>query len=312
MTGRTGRRAAGLAALTSCLVGGALVAQEPKYEVRLKKKWVETYADRTTIEASMEVRHAHKKPNPVDRSGDDGDMHFSGTASAVGLPFVAEAVNAKLTSLQPAVKAIIAQEGASELLEVAGAWRLWFEHPSTSQTQGGNNPFEPDHTNPDHSFEIHPLSAVGPHDIGASFVPIAGYTAYSAAVAFPYFDQQRLVVKASASGISLRSGKLKYNYVEFECELVQKPKAVADGVIALATLLTDDEEAASEASRRLIFVGGTKAAAAIAGAAAGSRWRLLGIPRINLNAILFLVGKHGTQQFEAKLPYEMIVVGVIP
>jgi hypothetical protein len=37
---------------------------------------------------------------------------------------------------------------------------------------------------------------------------------------------------------------------------------------------------------------------------------VLGIPRINLDGVLALVQKNGTQQFDAQLQYEMIIVGV--
>lgn len=38
--------------------------------------------------------------------------------------------------------------------------------------------------------------------------------------------------------------------------------------------------------------------------------RVLGIPRIDLNRVLSLVATNGTRQFDAQLPYEMIIVGV--
>jgi hypothetical protein len=99
--------------------------------------------------------------------------------------------------------------------------------------------------------------------------------------------------------------------VEFEIELAGSPKKVSDGVIAIATVLTDDGEPAAESTRRMIFVGGTKAAQKTTSAKAGDHLRLLGVPRINLNALLALVAKNGTKQFTAALPYEMIVVGVL-
>jgi hypothetical protein len=291
------------------LIPGTAPAQN--YMVQLKKAWVNKFADRATIDARMVVRHAHKSANSIGSGGDDGDMHFSGESTDIGLPFVAEIVNAALPGEKPAVTDMKAKEGSSTPLAVTGAWRLWFEHPSTSQTQGGQNPFLPDNTNPDHSFEIHPISRIEQDDVGPSFIPITGYTAYTADVAFPYFDACSLTVKASQSGISLRSKKLKYNYVGFDVELTHAPKKVSDGYIALAKVLSgngDDEAANGE--RRLIFVAGSAAADKIKGASSGDRFRVLGVPRINLNAVLSLVKKNGTAQFVAALPYEMIIVGV--
>jgi hypothetical protein len=304
--------------LIGTIATAAIVALPPRataqdYIVQLKKAWVNKFADRATIEATMKVRHAHKSANTIGADGDDGDMHFSGESADIGLPFVAEIVNAALPGEQAADAAMKAKEGSSTPLVVTGAWRLWFEHPSKSQTQGAQNPFLPNNTNPDHSFEIHPISRVDQNDVGKSFVPIKGYTAYTADVAFPYFDKCTLTVKASQSGISLRSKKLKYNYVGFHVELTHAPKKVSDGYIALAKVLSGDtDEEAANGERRMIFVDGTPAADKIKGASNGDRFRVLGVPRVNLNAILALVKKHGSAQFDAPLPYEMIIVAVEP
>lgn len=306
-----GRRLALVCAvvLTSvAVIGGVADAQEFKFEVTLKKAWVEACADRATIDASMSVRHSHHRANTIKSGGDDGDIHFSGESDDVGLPFVAEVVNA---AGQPDAKAVIlAHEGSEDRLAVTGAWRLWFEHPSASQVQGDDNPFEPDHTNPDHSFEIHPASMVGTTSVLESFVDVLGYTAYTADVAVTYFEGQEVEIKASGSGITIRSKKLKYNYVDLEMELTTNPTEVADGYIALATIHAEDDEQITASARRMIFVAGTDGANQVKDLGSGDRLHVLAIPRINLNAVLALVQANGTEQFRAKLPYEMIVVGV--
>lgn len=297
-------------------MAGALIAVVPTvsraqdYELRLKKEWAKKYANRASIDASMDVHFTHQSANPISNDGDDGDMHFSGTSTDVGLPFVAEIANAGLGPQAAAVAELKAKKVSGTPLQVRGAWRVWFEHPAKTQTQGGSNAFTPNNTNPNHSFEIHPLNRVGANDIGGSFVPIKGYTAYTADVAFPYFDSCRMTVKASASGISIRSKKLKYNYVEFDIDLTHPPKKVSDGYIALATILSGDDQEAATGERRMIFLDGTKAATKIATASAGDRLHVLGIPRISLDGVLALVQKNGTQQFDAQLQYEMIIVGV--
>jgi hypothetical protein len=67
----------------------------PAGTVSLKQKFVDTYKDRATITAQMTIRHAHKQPNSVGSGADDGDLHFSGVSDDIGLPFVAEIVNAR-------------------------------------------------------------------------------------------------------------------------------------------------------------------------------------------------------------------------
>jgi hypothetical protein len=302
-------------------------AATPQFEVQLKKAWVETYMDRTSITAEMTIHHSHQRPNQVGKGSQDGDLHFSGEADIVGLPFVAEIVNA--ASENSAVASVKKIASANEQdpnhetsISVTGAWRLWFEHPSKEQIQGGDNPFLPDNTNPNHSFEIHPVSEIeSPEepalDVRDKIVPVENFSthkvfeAYDAETALPYFESLSLVIKASQSAIAIRSNQLKYNYVKFSVELTQKPKKVSDGYIALGRVVSDDaEETDLPGQLRLIFVEGTKGADAMSNAKVGDSFTLLGIPRLNLNAIDTLVKQNGTAQFTAKLPYEMIIVGV--
>ena len=292
---------------TALLVAVPLQAQD--YEVRLKKAWVIAFADRTSMDATMDVRWAHSAPNEWK---DDGDLHFSGVSPDVGLPFVAEVVNARLPGEKAAVDTIKNhQHSQNGALAIRGAWRLWFEHPSTRQTQGSKtDPFDPNTTNPDHSFEIHPVSRVGPIDLGGSFIPITSYSAQTADVAFPYYDKKRVTIKASKSGISIRSGKVYYNYVDFRIELADEPTAVSDGFVVDARVLDANGKDVAKDLRRMIFVGGTRAADAIQHASTGDRLHVLGIPRISLNKVLTMVQIHGTKKFDDDLPYEMIIVGV--
>jgi hypothetical protein len=303
----------------------AAAATDPQFEVQIKKAFMAEFKDRTSIDAKMLVRHSHKQPNDVGEKSADGDLHFSGESKDVGLPFVAEVVNgwqqdAAVTFIKKTAKNNEDHPNATTMIDVVGAWRLWFEHPSTSQIQGGNNPFYPDHTNPDHSFEIHPVATVGTIDVHDSFGPVwdkkvhppQSFVAYPPELAFPYFDKIGVLIKASNTGVSIRSKKLKYNYVQFVMELTQKPKGVTDGYIALARVSDGDGETESNEERRMIFVEGTEGAKTMKTAAAGDRFHVLGIPRVNLNAVSFLVEKNGTKQFSAKLPYEMIIVGIYP
>src|SRR5512144_62619 len=89
------------------LTSWSLQAQEPKFEVRLKRAWAQAFADRTSIDASMNVRHSHTRANKVSSGGEDGDMHFSGVSPDVGLPFVAEIVNAGRPQQRPLVRYIV-------------------------------------------------------------------------------------------------------------------------------------------------------------------------------------------------------------
>ena len=63
----------------------------------------------------------------------------------------------------------------SEAIPVTGVWRLWCEHGGDKAfVQGAAFP-EPTNTNPDHVFEIHPITAIGRLQLLGSFVPVHGF-----------------------------------------------------------------------------------------------------------------------------------------
>src|ERR1035437_4209351 len=145
--------------------------------VVLKRAFVEQYKDRATIDASFFVDHAHKHPNAPSA---DGDMHVAGRAQKeVGLPMVAEVMNAAQKGQAAAVAEIHAVEGKNSAVPLTGAWRFWFEHPAKTQVQFDTVPV-PGNTNPDHSFEIHPIAKFDTNSVVGSFQNVPGFTPYDA------------------------------------------------------------------------------------------------------------------------------------
>jgi hypothetical protein len=101
-------------------------------EITLKNDFIEQYKDKATISVSFVVDKAHKRPNPPKK---DGDLHAAGRADEVGLPMVAEIMNA--ASQKPAVDAIHQAEGTGNPVPLTGAWRIWCEHGGDDkQVQG--------------------------------------------------------------------------------------------------------------------------------------------------------------------------------
>jgi hypothetical protein len=129
----------------------------------LKRAWIEQFKDRATIDATFTIDHAHPRPNPPAK---DGDMHVAGRApKEIGLPMVAETMNAADASEQGAVSTVHSNEDNGQFIAVSGAWRLWFEHPRSTGTQIQFAAVPPAaNTNPDRCFEIHPLTKLGSND----------------------------------------------------------------------------------------------------------------------------------------------------
>ena len=71
-----------------CVVCRSLFAN---IEITLKNDFIEQFKDQATISVSYTVDKAHRHPNPPKN---DGDLHAAGRADEVGLPIVAEIMNA--------------------------------------------------------------------------------------------------------------------------------------------------------------------------------------------------------------------------
>src|SRR4051794_7553671 len=122
----------------------------------LQRKFVEDNKNRATIKVSLRVDHHLKTPHPIKSSGDDGDIHMAGRSDEIGLPLVAEIMNAASQG-KPATD-LVNKSSAAVPIEVTGVWRIWFEHPASSGMQIQGEPVAvASDTNPDHVFEIHPI-----------------------------------------------------------------------------------------------------------------------------------------------------------
>ena len=278
--------------------------------VVLKRAFVEQYKDRATIDASFFVDHAHKHPNAP---AADGDMHVAGRAQKeVGLPMVAEVMNAAQPGEGAAVKEIHAVEGNKTQLPITGVWRFWFEHPAKQQIQFANVPV-PGNTNPDHSFEIHPITKFDKNDVTGAFQPVAGFQPYDAATAFGGYEKLKVTVSATDSAVSISASKAAYNYAEFEMTLAGSPKKLADGGYAVLANINGKADESIASNIRMIFVPGTPPLQQLLSEKLGDgdTMHVIGIPRINLNAISAFVNASGGQTLSRKLPYEMIIVAVV-
>jgi hypothetical protein len=277
--------------------------------VTLKKAFIEKYKNRATIDAQFIVDHAHKKANPPEK---DGDMHVAGRSQQqVGLPMVAEVMNAK--AQLKAVDDIHAGEGKNQAVAVTGAWRFWFEHPSAEpQIQGSAFPV-PSNTNPDHCFEIHPITKFAGDPVPGSFQFVKGFAPYDAEKAFGSYEKLTVALQVTNTAVTITSPKAGYNYTHFFLEFVGQPKQLDDGgAVVLANVLSKSNGEPVAENIRMIFVPGTPPADKLKKdkPGEGDEWHVLGIPRVSLAAISSWVKNGGGSISRRKLPYEIIIVGV--
>ena len=277
----------------------------------LKNAFIEANKNRATMSITLEVDHVLKKVHKIDRGGDDGDIHMSGRSSDVGLPLVAEVMNAGL-KLEQKVLADARNADGGTTLAAAGVWRIWFEHPGGDQVQGEDVPL-PSDTNPDHVFEIHPVANFGGDSATDSFVPIPGYTAYDAQTAFTAYEKLRATIQSTDTSTTISATKAGFNYTEFVIELTSAPKPSDDGgFLVLSKVMEDSEETVVDHLRRMVFAPNTPPAAVIANCSTGATLHVLGIPRVNLERISFMTAQRPGQSFQTKLPYELVIVGIYP
>jgi hypothetical protein len=306
--------------LFSVLASAACIAAFPSAgraeTLALSKTFVERVKNLATIPATLEVDVHPAKPHTIKRGGDDGDIHMAGRANEIRLPLVAEIVNARL---EPDALALLAKAKTGKTVPVAGVWRIWFEHLGKADQVQGASVDVPSSSNPAHLFELHPLTRFGSTDLASSFVPIQGYQAYDAPKAFGFYEDNEATLQANDTAVLIAAGEGKYNYVELVAELAGPVATTQDGgrmVLANIYGTEDGETPLTEAPRRLVFAppGGAAdpPAARLQGLGQGDRLHVLAIPRVNLAEVSELLKTSHGDEVSVNLPYEMIVVAVLP
>src|SRR5713101_63104 len=302
---------------TALLLGSTLQAET----LNLSADFVNQNKNRATISIQFELDAHLTAAHRIKNSGDDGDVHMAGRAPEVQLPMVTEIMNAGMKDQSSSVN-LMTQTSAGDTVSLTGAWRIWFEHPSAGdQTQGDDVAVPgPTETNPDHVFEIHPITKFGDHDIAkTSLVPInkpkaathgdpEDYEAYSASKAFGAYEKLQSTISVSDTAVSITAKKAGYNYAEFMLEPVGTPQHGDNGTFVLANVydVDDPENAVTASPRRMVFVDDTDPATALKNLPPGERLHVLGIPRVNLAEVAAVSG----DSVDMPLPYEMIIVAV--
>jgi hypothetical protein len=301
-----------LIALAIVLASHTLDAAIPRV-IRLRNAFIGAIKNRAAIaDLPFIVDHVKDSINGVSSGAEDGDLHVSGRPGPfIAMPMVAEVVNARLEK-QDVVSRMQQLEGGQKAVNLSGVWRLWFEHPpSEVLIQGGTVPV-PVHTNPDHVFEIHPITSIDGAEADESFVPIENYTAYDAETAFGAYE--RLVFKAKRNQVftTITSTKVGYNYTEFDAVLAGKPFHINDATFAMADIRNSQDQSVVARPIRLVVADTTKVSTAFIAKSPvkGTRLEVIGIPRVNLDKLVDISSQHPGETVAVKGAYEIIVIGI--
>lgn len=293
----------------SLVLAGAIVLPLAAYadiEITLKNSFIEKFKNRATIDANFTVVKAHAKPNPASK---DGDLHAAGQAPEIGLPAVAEVMNAR--DQQPALDLIHGSERTGQPIQVRGVWRLWCEHGGdVTFKQFGPFPEPIVNTNPAHIFEVHPLLKVGDQELAASFKPIDGFTYKEADEAFLAYEKLKSHIKPGATETTITTTMAGFNYVEFAIQLNEEPTHTLDDGLTVRAAVLNLEGELLVRERRMVFVEGTQPFERVKALHKGDTLHVIGIPRIDLSLLSYRAS-HPTQPagiLDWSLPYEMVIV----
>ncbi len=275
--------------------------------ITLKKTFIEAYKNRVTIDVALTVDKADKRPHAAVF---DGDLHLAGRAPGVGLPVVAEIQNA--ASETEAFGRIRRDEGSGRALKITGAWRIWSEHVgSAGEIQGEDFPSTAA-ANPDHVFEIHPVTRLAGIGLLESLRPVEGYRPGSADIIFRSLEKIPCRILPGAATTTIVTRKGQFIDVEFLLEVGrERHRVVRDGRFITATAF--DLKGGLLASRvRMAFVRGSPPEKIVRSLPPGSRLHVFGLPRINLAEVASRAARSGDQPelLTQDLPYEIVIVGV--
>jgi hypothetical protein len=288
----------------------------------LKTQWAQKYRNRLSIEAKVTILHVSSKEA-------DADIHGGSRANQVGLPMVAEILNGTDTPQAKGRQQL--QPGSSAEKQIYGAWRLWFEHPphgggtqcqvftppvpSLCQQQALSGP----DSNPDHSFEIHPVFAVNGVSVARSSMVLKpdNTSVKTSEKAFAdYTGKTRTVtIVRQNNGLVLNSKTIGDNYVQMRIRTVtgstrtQRDDGSTDGGWVKADVITDDDAKVLARGVRVFYFLDSEPGDSLNNAAPGNEIEILGMPRLNLDTIL--QASEGKQTVAIPLPIEFIAVAVV-
>jgi hypothetical protein len=317
----TARAAPGLSVLLFVFTGCAWIARQATIDyiavnaefsprhvaIEIRKSFIEEYKNRVVIHATFTVDKAMSAPLPPEI---DGDLHFSGRAPQVGLPIVAEISNAR--DQQAAIALVHGAAGTDHALRVTGVWRIWPEHAGGAKEDQGKPLPAFDTDNPDHVFEIHPVTRIDGIGLLDSFTPVKGFSPGDAKRTFGIYEKASCTLTVKPETVAIVSETGLYNDVEFVMQLAEVRQLVVSGGRFVMASVLDLKGNLLVQRLRMVFTQGTPPEEAVRRLGAGDRLHVYGMPRLDFAEISRRIkGSPADSSLLTKpLPYEIIILGV--
>lgn len=284
------------------------LAAKAEVELTLNQDFVEKYKFKLLIESNFTIDQVPSRPNSPSK---DGDLHIAGRdADNIGLATVAEIMNAR--SVPEAVSFVQSNEGKT--VPVTGVWRLWCEHAGSEIHKQGAELLPFDKTNPDHVFEIHPVTKIGEFDLMSTLKPIEGFREKDAEDAFARYEATKFSMSVDGTGtVTIRTTMAGFNYVKFVIKPDKSKMALeTDGLFVPC----DINSLEGHLLARKIYIAapkGSKTYDDILTLPDDKGLIILGIPRMSLARIDWRI-KNAPQYTDEDvlswgMPYEIVAVG---
>ncbi len=279
-------------------------------EITLRTSFIDSIKNRATVHANFFVDKAHKTANPAAK---DGDMHIAGRDAAIGLPIVAEIMNAGLPQQKNATTLIHGKETSGQPTDMTGVWRIWCEHSGSDEQVQGEHIDKITTTNPPHVFEIHPVLKADNIDLLKSLKPIEGFTYKNASEAFAKYEGTSFEIIPHDNTITMLTKGVGYNYVKFKIEILSEQAHTDDDSRMFFCSVLDNNNDVIVQKVRMIFIKESSAEKRIRNLQPGDRMRVVGIPRIDLALVSYRARHSSDKPFMLKwnLPYEMVIVAAL-
>jgi hypothetical protein len=303
--------------------------------IELDNKFIATYANRATITSEFTIAGI-SQDHPDEN---DGEVHNGGWAHDAGLPCVAEVMNVRRKGKETR-DAFHAAFNAGKKVTVTGAWRIWGEHAGGGnqiQSPGGQGPMPAGKlpgaapSNPDHVFEIHPVTVLKVDNQVHDATPAIGDTLnfppkdskHDAHHAFvDLFERTDCTIVPKGDRTRIVTWPVVLNFTEFMIRPEEDVKELDDGHAVICTVFDTDGEQLVR-NRRMIFIKGTSADKALQQLKKDGVLQVVGFARIDLALVQWRVqhrddthDKNGNEYavppLQWRLPYEMIIVSAKP
>jgi hypothetical protein len=288
-------------------------------EVRLKKTFIEKHKNRVTATTRLTIDAAKK----VNSAKADGDMHIAGRPDGdIGLMTVAEIQNAR--DVPDAVAFVRQKAGTDSPVRMSGVWRIWFEHAGNDPQVQGKALKKSKSTNPDHVFELHPVTRIDDIDLLPTLRPIPGYDKpANTSQRIQQVETMKGTLRVAKNTVTIRGPGSKPNYIQFWMKLLPGPNGFqradgtwtqpADGKFVFAKIYDLEEEPELLVhKRRIAFVKDSEPFRKLENLQPNHCLNVLGITRLNLELVSWRA-KNAKKQPDVltwSLPYEIVAVGV--